>query len=56
MPKWLGILVVITSLGYFFDTITNYLGYTCTISLFTFFGEVLFGFWILIKGIKAAKE
>lgn len=49
IPKLLGILIVIASLGYIIDTVVKFLGYTFAIGMFTFFGEVLFALWLVIK-------
>lgn len=53
-PRFLGILVVIASLGYLIDSFGIFLfpNYNMTISLFTFIGEVLLIFWLLWRGIK----
>jgi hypothetical protein len=54
MKKILGILVLIAGLGYMADGIGKVLttNYTITISAFTFIGEVVLIFWLLIKGHK----
>ena len=54
MKKILGILVIIAGLGYVADGIGKVLtsNYTVTISAFTFIGEVVLIFWLLIAGRK----
>lgn len=55
MPRVLGLLVIIAGLGYTIDTFSALLlpGFGVTLSMFTFIGEVLLGFWLLIKGVRA---
>jgi len=52
MRKILGILIIIASLGYMIDGLGKLLStdYNLTISMFTFIGEVVLMFWLLIKG------
>jgi len=54
MKNILGILVIIAGLGYMADGIGKVLtsNYTITISAFTFIGEVVLIFWLLIAGRK----
>ena len=52
IPKWIAILLFIGSVGYIADTVIIWLGYTFSIGMFTFFGEPLFAFWLVIKGRK----
>lgn len=54
IPKFLGILLIIAGLGYLIDSLGKILipGYNVTIAMFTFIGELLFMFWLLIKGVK----
>ena len=54
MKKILGILVLFAGLGYMADGIGKVLSsnYTITISAFTFVGEVVLIFWLLITGRK----
>jgi hypothetical protein len=54
MKKILGILVLIAGLGYIADGLGKVLSsnYTMTISGFTFIGEVVLIFWLLIAGRK----
>lgn len=57
IPKIIGILVMFSGLGYVADSFGKFLfsGYNISISLFTFIGELVFIFWLLIKGIKTQK-
>ena len=51
VPALLGILVVISGLGYAFDSIGTVLTESALeVSLVTFIGEFLLGVWLLIKG------
>ncbi|MEZ0074172.1 hypothetical protein ABH927_003528 [Planotetraspora sp. GP83] len=52
MPRVLGILLVVAGLGYLADGIGAVLvsGYSLDIALFTFAGEVVLIFWLLISG------
>jgi hypothetical protein len=54
IPKILGVLLVIASLGYFVDTFGKILvpNYDATIALFTFFGEPLLMLWLLWGGVR----
>lgn len=54
IPKWLGVLVAISGLGYTADSFISFLIPTCDIkiSIYTFIGEVLLMFWLLWKGIR----
>lgn len=49
IPKWLGILLLLAAFGYVVDSTAKMLGYQTMISVFTFFGEVLFALWLVIK-------
>lgn len=53
-PKYLGILLIIAGLGYLIDSLGKILihDYNLTIGMFTFIGELLLMFWLLIKGAK----
>jgi hypothetical protein len=55
IPRILGVLLIITGLGYVFDSVTGFLlpNFGVTISLFTFFGEPLLAIWLVIKGVSA---
>jgi len=54
IPKILGVLLIIAALGYLIDSFGKLLSpnYDTNIALFTFIGEVLLIFWLLIKGGK----
>jgi hypothetical protein len=54
IPKWLGIFLVLASVGYIVDGIGKTLSpdYNLNIAQFTFIGEVLLIFWLLWKGYK----
>jgi len=54
MRKILGILLIVAALGYLTDGFGKLLSgnYDLTISLYTFIGEVVLIFWLLIKGRK----
>jgi len=52
LPKLLGILLVIGGVGYLIDSATQLLFQGLpTISQFTFIGELLFPFWLVIKSV-----
>jgi hypothetical protein len=54
LPRILGIMLIITGLGYLIDSITFFLlpNFDVSISLFTFWGEALFALWLLIMGVN----
>lgn len=54
IPKFLGILLIITGIGYLIDTLGKFLLPNCNlnISIVTGWGELIFMFWLLIKGSK----
>tara|TARA_R110002126_G_scaffold290897_3_gene449397 strand:+ start:9985 stop:10653 length:669 start_codon:yes stop_codon:yes gene_type:complete len=54
LPKFIGTLLIIGSVGYVVDSFTLILfpQFQITFSEFTFLGEVIFPLWLLIKGIK----
>jgi hypothetical protein len=54
IPKVLGILLAVASLGYLIDSFGKILlpNYNLTIAMFTFVGELLLIFWLLWRGIK----
>ncbi len=58
MRKILGILLILASLGYLIDGFGKLLSadYNVNISMFTFIGEVILIFWLLIKGRKIKEE
>ena len=53
-PRYLGVLLAIAGLGYMTDGLGKTLvpGYDLTVAMFTFIGEVVLVFWLLIKGRK----
>ncbi len=52
VPKILGILLIIAGVGYFIDTIRSFFFPTLKMDyiMITYFGELVFMFWLLIKG------
>ena len=54
IAKILGVLLIIASFGYLIDSSGNLLSptYEANIALFTFIGELLLVFWLLIKGAR----
>ena len=54
VPQWLGVFLLLASVGYIVDGLGKTLssGYNLNIAQFTFIGEVLQIFWLLWKGIK----
>jgi hypothetical protein len=58
IPKWLGVIVAISSLGYIIDGIGKIIScqYNLSITMFTFIGEVVLLFWLLWKGIFRLKQ
>ncbi len=58
MRKILGILIALAALGYIIDGFGKLLSadYDISISMFTFIGEVILIFWLLIKGRKVPEE
>ena len=58
IPQILGILLLIAGLGYFIDSFGKFLlpGYNVEIAMFTFIGELIFMFWLLIKGVKISEK
>ncbi|HXQ38734.1 MAG TPA: DUF4386 domain-containing protein [Anaerolineales bacterium] len=54
IPKWLGVFLLLASVGYIVDGFGKILspGYSLNIAQFTFVGEVLLIFWLLWKGFK----
>jgi hypothetical protein len=52
-PRILGVLCIITGFGYVIDSFAFFLfNSEAIISLFTFIGEVVFLFWLVLKGAK----
>lgn len=56
IPKIIGILLIITPIGYLIDCFGDFLlsDYNANIKMFTFIGELVFMFWLLIKGGKVS--
>jgi hypothetical protein len=54
IPKILGVLLIIAAFGYLTDSFGKLLSpnYDANIAMFTFIGEVLLIFWLLIKGAR----
>ncbi len=54
MPKWLGILVVVSALGYLIDAFGAFLlpSYGLSIASVTFVGELVLMVWLLWKGVR----
>ena len=54
MKKILGILIIIASVGYLMDGFGKILSpeYAINVAMYTFIGEVVLIFWLLIKGRK----
>jgi hypothetical protein len=57
IPNVLGILLIITSIGYLLTSLKPYLFPEVNIdfAMFTFFGEIIFMFWLLIRGRKISE-
>jgi hypothetical protein len=52
IPNWLGLLVTYSSIGYIIDGLGVFLGFEYNITMYTFFGEVIFGIWLMFKAKK----
>ena len=54
IPKWLGIILLVTGLGYLLTTVQPYLFPNIKVDFaqYTFYGELIFMFWLLIKGSR----
>jgi len=54
IPKWLGVFLVLASVGYIVDSFGKSISpnYNLNIAQFTFVGEVLLLFWLLWRGFK----
>jgi hypothetical protein len=57
LPWILGILLVIGCVGYLIQSVAAFLfpSFTFQVALFTFWGEVLFPLWLLIRGVNVEK-
>jgi hypothetical protein len=51
LPRIIGIILMVTCLGYPIQSFASFLGYSLNIGMFAALGEVLFILWLLIKGI-----
>jgi len=53
LPKFLGVLLMIGCFGYLIDSLAVFLlpGVQVDVAIFTFWGEVLFPLWLVIKGV-----
>lgn len=53
-PKWVGIAVIIAAAGYTLDSFAKLLNYSVLAPVFEvmLFGEMIFIFWIIIRGAK----
>ncbi len=58
VPKWLGVLLVITGIGYLIDTLRPYLapGLALPWLPVLFFGELVFMLWLLIRGSRLGRS
>ena len=54
IPRILGILLMIGCFGYLIDNFAVILfpNYEMNIAIFTFWGEILFPLWLLLKGVN----
>ena len=54
LPRILGVLLIIAGCGYLIDFVTYFLfpNFAVTIRMFTFWGELILAFWLLIKGVN----
>lgn len=57
LPRFVGILVMIAGIGYLSDSVTHILfpDFKVKIAMFTFIGELVLAFWLLIKGVNISK-
>lgn len=57
LPRILGILLIIGCIGYLIESIAAILfpNFEANIALFTFWGEVLFPLWLVIKGVNVER-
>ena len=56
VPNWVAVFVAVTGIGYLIDSVGTLASdtYSADITTFTFVGEVVLMFWLLIKGRQAA--
>ncbi|MEA3439715.1 MAG: DUF4386 domain-containing protein [Chloroflexota bacterium] len=57
IPRIVGVLLIIASLGYLIDDFGKILlpNFDVTIAMFTFIGELIFMLWLLFKGVKVQR-
>ena len=57
LPQILGVLLIISCAGYLIESFAAFLfpSFDVNIALFTFWGEVLFPLWLLIKGVNVER-
>jgi hypothetical protein len=57
IPKIISIFLIISGLGYVANSLLRFLlpGYVLNLSSYTFIGELMLIFWLLIKGVKNIK-
>jgi hypothetical protein len=57
MPRIIGVFLMIGCIGYVFDSVAFFLfpHFGVTVSEYTFVGELLITFWLLIRGINVEK-
>jgi hypothetical protein len=51
LPRMIGVILMVTCLGYPLQSFASFLGYSLNIGMFAVLGEVVFILWLLIKGI-----
>ncbi|MDF9798691.1 hypothetical protein OKW21_003954 [Catalinimonas alkaloidigena] len=58
VPKIYGILLLLAGLGYFLDTLRAFFlpDLNTSYLMFTFFGELVFMVWLLVKGVKVKEK
>jgi hypothetical protein len=54
IPRVVGVLLVVAGFGYLVESLTAFLlpNFSLNLALFTGWGELLFTFWLLIKGVN----
>ena len=54
VPRPVAVLVALAGLGYLVDSIATWLvpGYAVSVSVFTAYGELLLGIWLVVKGAR----
>ena len=54
LPKIIGALLIVAGFGYLIESLILFFvpDFGITITLFTFLGELLITFWLLIKGVN----